>query len=82
MGTNNLIAEIVSFSKFKNFSYLMNREIHFPCLLFLYCLFATVSAFSEIKTIHSLDEISTSEFSKNTLVMFDRDDVLLYPQDA
>lgn len=60
----------------------MNRKIHFPYLLFLYCLFATVSAFSEIKTIHNLDEISINEFSKNTLVMFDLDDVLIYPQDA
>jgi hypothetical protein len=46
------------------------------------CLLATVSAFSEIRTIHSLDEISTDEFSEKTLVMFDLDDVLIYPQDA
>ncbi|MBS0653085.1 MAG: DUF2608 domain-containing protein [Verrucomicrobia bacterium] len=49
---------------------------------FLCCLVATVSAFSEIRTIHSLDEISPDEFSKKTLVMFDLDDVLIYPQDA
>jgi len=54
----------------------------FPVLFFLYCLFATVSVFSEIRTIHTLDEISTSEFSEKTLVMFDIDDVLIYPQDA
>src|SRR3990167_3114333 len=60
----------------------MNRKIHILCFLFLYCLFATASAFSEIMTIHNLDEIPISEFSKNTLVMFDLDDVLIYPQDA
>jgi hypothetical protein len=49
---------------------------------FLCCLLATISAFSEIRTIHSLDEISTDEFSEKTLVMFDLDDVLIYPQDA
>jgi hypothetical protein len=48
---------------------------------FLCCL-ATISAFSEIRTIYSLDEISTDEFSPKTLVMFDLDDVLIYPQDA
>ncbi len=46
------------------------------------CLIATVSAFSEIRTIHSLDEISTDGFSEKTLVMFDIDDVLIYPKDA
>jgi hypothetical protein len=60
----------------------MIRKTHFLCLLFLYCLFSTVSAFSEIRTIHTLDEISTGEFSTKTLVMFDLDDVLIYPQDA
>lgn len=49
---------------------------------FLCCLLATVSAFCEIRTIHSLDEITPNEFSKKTLVMFDIDDVLIYPQDA
>lgn len=49
---------------------------------FLCFLFATVSCFSEVRTIHSLDEISTSEFSEKTLVMLDLDDVLIYPQDA
>lgn len=37
---------------------------------------------AEIKTIHSLDEIPVDAFSKKTLVMFDLDDVLLYPRDA
>lgn len=60
----------------------MNRKHYLPCLLLLYCLFTTISAFSEVKTIHALDEISISEFSKKTLVMFDLDDVLIYPQDA
>lgn len=54
----------------------------FSLFLFLYCIFATVSGFSEIRTIHALNEISISEFSKKTLVMFDIDDVLIYPQDA
>lgn len=49
---------------------------------FLCCLLATVSAFSEMKTIHSLDEISTHEFSKKTLVMLDLYRVLIYPKDA
>lgn len=49
---------------------------------FLCCLLTTVSAFSEIKTIHSLDEISTDGFSEKTIVMLDLDDVLVYPQDA
>lgn len=60
----------------------MNRKIHFLHFFLLYCLLTTVSAFSEIRTIHTLDEISTSEFSKKTLVMFDLDDVLIYPRDA
>lgn len=51
--------------------------IHFLC-----CLLATISVFSEIRTIRSLDEISIDEFSGKTLVMFDLDDVLVYPQDA
>ncbi len=46
------------------------------------CLLATVSAFAEIRTIHSLDEISIEEFSEKTLVMLGLDDVLIYPQDA
>jgi hypothetical protein len=45
-------------------------------------LLAAASAFAEIRTIHSLDEIATDEFSKKTLVMLDLDDVLIYPQDA
>lgn len=60
----------------------MIQKNRFLCFLFLYCLFSTASAFSEIRTIHHLDEISTSEFSTKTLVMFDLDDVLIYPQDA
>ncbi len=60
----------------------MIQKNHFLCFLFLYCLFSTVSASSEIRTIHTLDEISTNEFSTKTLVMFDLDDVLIYPQDA
>lgn len=51
-------------------------------LLFLYCLFFTVSALADITTIYSLNEISIAEFSTKTLVMFDLDDVLIYPQDA
>jgi hypothetical protein len=46
------------------------------------CLFATVLVFSEIRMIHSLDEISTDEFSKRTLVMIDLYGVLIIPQDA
>ena len=46
------------------------------------CLFATVSVFSEIRMIHSLDEISTDEFSKRTLVMIDLYGVLILPEDA
>ena len=49
---------------------------------FLIYLLTTVSLFSEIRTIHSLDEISLEEFTSKTLVMFDLDDVLVYPQDA
>lgn len=45
-------------------------------------LLATVQLFSEIRTIHSLEEISPKEFTNKTLVMFDLDDVLIYPQDA
>jgi hypothetical protein len=48
----------------------------------LCCLLITVSAFSEIRTIHSLDEISMEEFSAKTLVLSDIDDVLVYPRDA
>lgn len=50
--------------------------------LFITCLFSTAAGFSEIKTIHHLDEIEVEEFSSKTLVMFDIDDVLIYPQDA
>jgi hypothetical protein len=46
------------------------------------CLLATASLFSEIRTIHSLDEISMEEITGKTFVMFDLDDVLVYPQDA
>lgn len=60
----------------------MIQKTAFFCFLFLYCSFSTVQASSEIKTIHTLDEISTNEFSKRTLVLFDIDDVLIYPQDA
>lgn len=60
----------------------MIQKNHFLCFLFLCCLFSTVSAFSEIRTIHHLNEIPISEFSTKTLVMFDLDDVLIYPQDA
>lgn len=63
----------------------MNRQYHFLLTLLtlsLYCLFGEVSAFSEIRTIHTLTEIPMSEFSQKTLVMFDLDDVLVYPQDA
>jgi len=51
---------------------------------FFCCLLTAVStlAFAEIRTIQSLDEISTDEFSEKTLVMLDLDDVLIYPQDA
>lgn len=38
--------------------------------------------FSEIKPIHSLEEIAIDKFSGKILVMFDLDDVLVYPQDA
>ena len=51
-------------------------------LKFLCCLLITVSAFAEIRTIHSLHEISTDGFSAQTLVMLDLDGVLIYPQDA
>lgn len=49
---------------------------------FFCCLLTTVSAFAEIKTIQSLDEISSDQFSETTLVMLDLDDVLIYPKDA
>ena len=49
---------------------------------FLCGLLVTVSAFCEMRTIRSLDEISTDGFSKKTLFMLDLDDVLIYPQDA
>jgi Protein of unknown function (DUF2608) len=51
-------------------------------ILLFCCLMATVSAFADIREIHSLDEISTIDFSEKTLVMFSLDDVLVYPQDA
>jgi hypothetical protein len=61
----------------------MKIKIYFICFLFLICLIASLSATaSEIKTIHNLDEISTNDFSNKTLVMFDIDDVLIYPKDA
>lgn len=60
----------------------MIRNIHGLCFLFLYCLLSTPPVFSEIRTINTLEEISTKEFTKKTLVMFDLDDVLIYPQDA
>lgn len=60
----------------------MMQKNYFLCFLFLYCFQSTVSASSEIRTIHALEEISASEFSTKTLVMFDIDDVLIYPQDA
>jgi hypothetical protein len=50
--------------------------------LFLYCLFFSIVACADVGTIHSLDEIPTSKFSTKTLVMFDLDDVLIYPRDA
>lgn len=56
-----------------------NRYFFFLCLC---CLFFTTSLFAEIRTIHSLDEIPKGEFTTKTLVMFDLDDVLVYPQDA
>ncbi len=74
-------SEIVSFLIFKDFGSFLRRKIHLLCF-FLCCLFSTISASSEIRIIHTLDEISTSEFSTKTLVMFDLDDVLIYPQDA
>lgn len=61
---------------------LMIRKINFLCFLFICCLFTRISASSEIRVIHTLEEIPTSEFSAKTLVMFDLDDVLIYPQDA
>ncbi len=51
-------------------------------LKLLIYLLVTIPLFSEIRTIHSLDEIALEEFTSKTLVMFDLDDVLIYPQDA
>lgn len=51
-------------------------------LLLLCCLLFTVKSYSDIRTIYSLDEITIDAFSKETLVMFDLDDVLIYPKDA
>ena len=45
-------------------------------------LLIALSAFCEIRTIHSLDELIIEEFSEKTLVLFDIDDVLIYPKDA
>lgn len=60
------------------------NTLYFLRFLVLYCMFSTipVSAFSDIKVIYSLDEIHSDEFSRKTLVMFDIDDVLIYPKDA
>lgn len=58
----------------------MIRKMYFVCFLLLTSV--TLSAISEIRTIHHLEEIPATEFLKNTLVMFDLDDVLVYPQDA
>lgn len=58
------------------------QKNYFLIFLVLCCIFSTVSACSDIKTICSLDEIRTDEFSTKTLVMFDIDDVLIYPKDA
>lgn len=60
----------------------MNGKIHGVCLLLLCTLFTTTFVFSEIRTISSFDEISLHELSTKTLVMFDIDDVLIYPKDA
>lgn len=38
--------------------------------------------FSEILTIHSLEEISLEPMTQKTLVLLDLDDVLIYPKDA
>lgn len=57
----------------------LNAQRYFFLGLFL---FFTATAFADIKTIHSLDEIPTGEFTTKTLVLFDLDDVLVYPQDA
>lgn len=46
------------------------------------CFLATISAFSEVRTIHSLGEISTDALSRKTLVILDLYGVLIYPQDA
>ena len=45
-------------------------------------LLLSVSAFSETRAIHSLSEISIDEWTEKTLVLFDLDDVLIYPKDA
>jgi hypothetical protein len=60
----------------------MNYKLSLILILSLYCLISTPTVFADIRTIHSLCEISTDEFSTKTLVMFDLDDVLIYPQDA
>jgi hypothetical protein len=61
----------------------MTRRIYCVCFLILSCLVTTLlTAFSEIRIIHSLDEIPIDAFSKTTLVMLDIDDVLIYPKDA
>lgn len=60
----------------------MIPKILILCSLCLFSTISIVSASSEIRTIHALEEISIDEFSTETLVMFDLDDVLIYPQDA
>ncbi len=60
----------------------MSRKIYLACFLLLISLTTTIQVFSEVRTIHNLAEMPTSEFSRETLVMFDIDDVLIYPKDA
>lgn len=51
---------------------------------FLVCIFLTLKGlgYCKTQTINSLNEILISKFSKDTLVLVDIDDVLIYPQDA
>lgn len=52
-------------------------------LSFFVCFVLAVLPISaEIRTIHSLDELPIDAISKKTLVLFDLDDVLLYPRDG
>ncbi len=60
----------------------MGWKIRGMFLMLLCTLFTTTFIFSEIRTISSFDEISMQELSPKTLVMFDIDDVLIYPKDA